>query len=119
MKEETAQNELMGNVILCGDFNGRIGLNSDFVENNEKDEFLPLPKDYEPQNVELINRKSLGPEHDLKGNERALFKILYGEWFSSSKRPHWKRSIRRKHHLLQQKGNSVVDYLPIKEKDFI
>ena len=38
---------------------GRIGLNSNFIENDEKDEFLPLPKDYEPDNVDLINWKSL------------------------------------------------------------
>ena len=38
-----AQYELMRNMILCGDFNGRIGLNSGFVENVEKDEFLSLP----------------------------------------------------------------------------
>ena len=71
LREETAQYELMGNVISCGDFNGRIGLNSD-VENDEKKEFLPLPKNYEPGNVNLINRKLRDPEHHLKGNGRAL-----------------------------------------------
>ena len=41
------------------------------------------------------------------------------EWFSSSKRPHWKRSIRRKHHCYNTNGNSIADYLLIEEKDFI
>ena len=94
MREETAQYELMGNVILCGDFNGRIGLNSDFADNDEKDEFLRLPKDYEPGNVDLINRKSRDPEHDLKGSEGNIT-------------------------CYNTKGNSIVDYLLIKEKYFI
>ena len=37
LREETAQYELMRNLILCDNFNGRTGLNSDFVENDEKD----------------------------------------------------------------------------------
>ena len=45
----------MGNVILCVDFNGRIGLNNDLIENNEKYQFLPLSQDYEPDNVDLMN----------------------------------------------------------------
>ena len=39
LREEMAQYELIGNVILCDDFNGRIGLSSDSVESDEKDEF--------------------------------------------------------------------------------
>ena len=48
LREETAQYELMGNMILCVDFYGRIGLNIDYFENDEKDEFLPLPKAWFP-----------------------------------------------------------------------
>ena len=88
LREETAQYELMGNVILCGDFNGRIGLNSD-VENDEKKEFLSLPKNYEPGNVDLINRKLRDPEHHLKGNLLALLEFFdfveFCRPFSSSK----------------------------------
>ena len=41
----------------------------------KKKEFLPLPKNYEPGNVDLINRKLRDPEHHLKGNGRALLEF--------------------------------------------
>ena len=44
----------------------------------KKKEFLSLPKNYEPGNVDLINRKLRDPEHHLKGNEfcRILYAVL-------------------------------------------
>ena len=109
----------MGNVIICGDFNGRIGLNSDFVENDEKDEFLPLPKDYEPGNVDLINRKSRDPEHDLKGNGQALLEFCRMSGFRVANGRIGKDQSEGNITCYNTKGNSIVDYLLIKEKDFI
>ena len=116
LREETAQYELMGNVILCGDFNGRIGLNSDFVENDEKDEFLPLPKDYEPANVDLINLKSRDPQHDLEGNGRALLEFCRMSGFQVANGRIGKDQSEENITCYNTKGNSIVDYLLRRKK---
>ena len=96
-----------GSVILCGDFNARIGLDIDFIKNDQcgADSFVPLPDDYIPQ--DLPNRNS----QDKNAN--------------SYKRPFLEVLINNKLHILngrtlgdskgeftcvQVGGASVVDY---------
>ena len=99
-----------GAVILCGDFNARIGLENDFIATDEHraNSFIPLPDDYIP--LELPNRNS----QDRKTN--------------SYKRPFLDMLINNELHILngrtlgdfkgeftciQPGGASVVDYFII------
>ena len=99
-----------GAVILCGDFNARIGLEHDFIATDEHraNSFIPLPDDYIP--LELPNRNS----QDRKTN--------------SYKRPFLDMLINNELHILngrtlgdfkgeftciQPGGASVVDYFVI------
>ena len=43
-----------GEVVLCGDFNARIGHNTGMLE-LDSNEFVPLPDDYKPDNVTIRN----------------------------------------------------------------
>ena len=63
---ETTINDLRnhGDVLLCGDFNSRIGQDPGMIE-NESTDFIPLPSDYEPD--EFIPRNSLDTSRNTYG----------------------------------------------------
>ena len=87
-----------GDVIMCGDFNARIGKECDFIINDQSgaESFVPLPDDYIPQNLRNRNSK------DKNTN--------------SYKKPFLELLINNKMHILNGRtlGDSIGDFTCIK-----
>ena len=118
LKEEVAIYERLGVVIILGDTNARVGLNKDFIVDDEIDEFLTLPDNYISDNEELLTeRKSRINEFDAKSHANELlsfckmtrYRIANGR-LSNDKEGNFT--------CYKPNGNSTVDYLLVKEKDF-
>ena len=99
-----------GDIILCGDFNSRISTELDFIENDSDhvNSFIPLPEDYEPDN--LTRRNS---QDSKTNNYKRLFlellinnsiHILNGRTLGDFKGGYT---------CIQPNGSSVVDYFII------
>ena len=99
-----------GDIIMCGDFNARIGKNLDYIKNEKSgaESFVPIPEDYVPQDLRERNNQ------DKKTN--------------SYKKPFLNLLINNKLHILngrtlgdslgeltciKHNGASVVDYFAI------
>jgi len=50
IKDKVNELKSAGEVILCGDFNSRIGSNPCMIQNENYNNYIPLPDDYEPDN---------------------------------------------------------------------
>ena len=91
-------------LFICGDFNARVGLSPDYVQNDDIDEFLPLPDNYVSDNEALLStRKSRDHESGLQDHGIELLEFCKMTW------------QRGKFTFYQPNGNSVVDYLLVKE----
>ena len=76
LKDETAIYKQLGCVILSGDFKGWLGLENDFVNNDDIDEFLPLPNNYILDNANLLSeRKSCDHESGLKEHVKEIIEF--------------------------------------------
>ena len=70
LKQESAAYDNEDNCLLiCSDFNARVGLKSNYIQNDYNDEFLPLPDNYISDNECLLSvRKSHDHKSGLHGN---------------------------------------------------
>ena len=99
-----------GKVICCGDFNARIGLQLDFIDENRPghESYIPLPDDYSPQDLPLRNTKDKTtnsysrPFLDMLLNNE--LHILNGRTIGD---------LFGEYTCLQPSGASVVDYFII------
>ena len=83
-KQECTTYEDQDNCLLiCGDFNARVGLNPDHVQNDDADEFLPLRDNYASDNEALLStRKSHDHESGLQGQGIELLELCKMSGFS-------------------------------------
>ena len=77
LKQELAFYERQDSaVFIIGDNNAWLGLENDFIVNDEIDEFMTLPEDYIPDLKEkLPKRVSCNQVFDSKGNANELINI--------------------------------------------
>ena len=109
---DTYINELSakGCILLCGDFNSRIGREIDFIlnDNSGADSFIPLPEDYITQDISPRNTKDLKtnshkkPFLDMLINNR--LHILNGRTLGDSQ---------GELTCIKPNGSSLVDYFII------
>ena len=120
LEEEVSIYERKSPVFLIGDYNASVSLHKDYVINDDIDEFLKLPANYISDNDELIPmRKSRDVLHDSRGHENEL---LYFCKLTSYRIANGHLGIKEKDlgnfTCYKQNGNSTVDYVLLKEKDF-
>ena len=73
LKQESAAYDDEDNCLLiCGDFNVRVGLKSDYIQNDYNDEFLPLPDSCISDNSYISARKSRDHVSGLHGHRIEL-----------------------------------------------
>ena len=99
-----------GEVILCGDFNSRIGRQAGMIK-NDSNKFLPLSDDYEcdefkPRNSQDLKNNSHGPQF-VKLITHTQLKILNGRTLGD---------FEGKYTSIQRNGCSVIDYFAVTSK---
>ena len=120
LKEEIAFYEHQASsVFIFRDHNARVGTENDYIVSDEINEFLSFPDNYIPDDVETLPRRvSRDQEFDQKGhaNEPINFckstgyRIANGRIGSDKEKGHFT--------CYKPNGNSIVDYLLVKAKDF-
>ena len=96
-----------------------MGLNPDYVQNDNVDEFLPLPDNYVSDNKALLStRKSRDHESSLQGHGIELLELCKMNGFRIANRRLGKEKDQGKFTCYQPNGNSVADYLLVKENNF-
>ena len=106
-------------MILCVDFNGRLELENDFVNNDDFDEFLPLPNNNISDNANLLSkRKSCDHESGLKDHGKEIIEFCKMSSFRIANGRLVKDKGQGQFTCFQPNGNSIVDYLLTREGDF-
>ena len=104
--------------MILGDFNSRIDESKDFIESDDIDDYLPLNEDYTPDSINLPKRTTQDIGSKVKGHGAALLDFCKSTGFRIGNGRLGSDSDKGNFTCYQPGGNSLVDYLLIKEKDF-
>ena len=120
LKQEIAFYELQASsIFIIGDYNARVGSENDYIVNDEIDEFLSLPNNYISDDAERLPRRvSRDQEFDERGHAHELISFCKSTGYRIA---NGRAGLDKEHGnftCYKPNGNSTVDYLLAKEKDF-
>ena len=120
LKEEIALYEgQTSTVFIIGDYNVRVGTENDYIIKDEIDEFLSLPDSYIPDDEETLpKRVSRDQDFDPGGHANELINFCKSTGYRIANGRIGSDKENGNFTCYKPNGNSIVDYLLIKDKDF-